>query len=247
MNKLLQPTIIAATIEDYPTIQNMARFYLYDMSRYCASISDEWNIPADGMYQCFDFKNYFLDPMRKAFLVKVGEKLAGFVLLDKEGTSKNLDWNIGEFFILSQFQSKGISKLVAYEIWKTHPGSWRVAVIPENVKALTFWRNIIGDFTNGHYREEIKKVDFDEHQPNRYILTFDTNARPLYSGELKIRKSTIQDIESIILLSYHKRRFYEKAQPQFWKYAGPEAEIKQAKWFEQLRLDESYVMPNCFE
>lgn len=113
MNKLLQPTIIAATIEDYPTIQNMARFYLYDMSRYCSSISDEWNIPADGLYECFDFKNYYLDPTRNAFLVKVGEALAGFVLLNKEGTSKNLDWNLGEFFILAQFQGKGISKLVA--------------------------------------------------------------------------------------------------------------------------------------
>lgn len=110
------------------------------------------------------------------------------------------------------------------------------------MKALTFWRNIIGDFTNGHYRESIKKVDFDEHQPNRNILTFDTNTTSLNSEELKIRKSIIQDIESIILLSYHKRRFYEKAQPQFWKYAGPEAEITQTKWFEQLLLNEAYIM-----
>ena len=171
--------IILATIEDYPTIQNMARFYLYDQSRYCASISDEWNIPKDGLYECFDFKNYFTDQTKKAFFVKVGETMAGFVLLDRKGQSQETEWNMGEFFILAQFQGKGVAEKVAYEIWKMHPGSWEVSVIPENTKALAFWRNIIDSFTNGHYTEELKKIDFDEHQPNRYILSFHTQSHDL--------------------------------------------------------------------
>lgn len=32
-------TLIKASLSDYPTIQNMARFYVYDMSRYCGFIS----------------------------------------------------------------------------------------------------------------------------------------------------------------------------------------------------------------
>jgi hypothetical protein len=43
--------IIPATIKDYPAIQNMARFYVYDLSRSCGFISNEWNIPADGLYE----------------------------------------------------------------------------------------------------------------------------------------------------------------------------------------------------
>jgi len=168
----LHPQIIPATLDDYPTIQNMARFYLYDMTRYCATISDEWNMPADGLYECLDFKSYFTDPTRKAFFVKVGEALAGFVLLDKKGTSKDTTWNMGEFFIIAQFQEKGISQRVAHEIWKMHPGSWEVSVIPENIKALGFWRKGIARFTHDEYIEEIKKIDYDKDQPNRYIFTF---------------------------------------------------------------------------
>lgn len=164
--------IIPATIDNYPTIQNMARFYLYDMSRYCASISDEWNIPEDGLYECFDFKNYFTDPARKAFLVKVGEVLAGFVLLDQECTSKDAAWNMGEFFIIAQFQRTGIGQQVAHEIWKMHPGLWEVSVIPENTKALGFWRKTIAHFTHDKYTEDIKQIDYDKAQPNRYIFTF---------------------------------------------------------------------------
>ena len=72
--------IISATMNDYPVIQNMARFYVYDMSRYCGFISDDWQIPADGLYESFDFKEYFELEDRKAFMLKVGDELSGFVL-----------------------------------------------------------------------------------------------------------------------------------------------------------------------
>ena len=81
---------------------------------------------------------------------------------------------MGEFFILAKFQGKGIGRAVAHQIWHMHPGTWEVSVIPENKTALTFWRNAISIFTGGKYFEEMKTVDHDEHQPKRYILTFDT-------------------------------------------------------------------------
>ena len=63
MNKSSEPLIIPATIADYPIIQNMARFYVYDLSRECGPISSEWAMPANGLYECFDFKIYFEDAM----------------------------------------------------------------------------------------------------------------------------------------------------------------------------------------
>lgn len=102
--------IIQATIADYPTIQNMARFYVYDISRYCGFFSKDWGIAQDGLYECFDLKKYFADRDKKAYLVKLKDgELAGFVLLDKQSTSLKIDWNMGEFFILAKFQGKGIA------------------------------------------------------------------------------------------------------------------------------------------
>lgn len=166
--------IIEATLNDYPTIQNMARFYVYDMSRSCGFICDEWACPLDGLYESYDFKNYFDDPTRQAFLIKVGDELAGFVLLNKVGTQPHTDWNMGEFFILAKFQGAGIGGLVAHEVWKTHPGIWEVSVIPENKPALAFWRKVVSTFTAGSFAEEIKEIGYDNHQSKRYILSFDT-------------------------------------------------------------------------
>ncbi len=64
------PTLIPVTLADYPTVQNMARFYVYEMSRECGLNSIDWACPADGLYECFDFKHYFVDPDRKAFLAE---------------------------------------------------------------------------------------------------------------------------------------------------------------------------------
>lgn len=160
---------------DYPVIQNMARFYAYDMSRYCAFISNEWDFPKDGLYEAHDFKKYFKEPNRKAFLVKIDDELAGFVLLNKIGTLPDTEWDMGEFYVLAKFQGKGIAKQVAFQIWQEFNGKWEVSVIPENLIGLAFWRKTISNFTNGHYKEEIKNVEYDKHQPNRYIFSFDTN------------------------------------------------------------------------
>ncbi len=170
--KTLTPHIISATLADYHTIQNMARFYVYEMSRTCGLNSMDWACPDDGLYESFDFKSYFEDSTRKAFLIKADVELAGFCLLNKTRTSENTDWNMGEFFILARFQRKGFGSRTAKQIFSSHPGQWEVSIIPENQPALKFWRNIVGVVTNGNYSEEIKNIDYDHNQPERYILTF---------------------------------------------------------------------------
>ena len=42
-------TLIPATLEDYPKIQNMARFYVYEMSHECGLNSTDWASPADEL------------------------------------------------------------------------------------------------------------------------------------------------------------------------------------------------------
>lgn len=168
-----------ASLNDYLTIQNMARFYVYDLSRECGFISEDWACPSDGLYESFDFKNYFEDSSRKAYLIKMDTELAGFALLHREGLYPETKWVMGEFFILAKFQQKGVGNLAAFELWKKHEGLWEVSVIPENQRGLSFWRKTISNFTGGHYQEELKTIDYDPHQPKRIIFCFDTNAKDL--------------------------------------------------------------------
>src|SRR3990167_5062439 len=171
---MLKPKLIEATLADYPVIKNMARFYVYDMSRYCGFISKEWACPEDGLYESYDFKQYVEDPTRKAFLIRLENELAGFALLNKTGTTPDIDWNMGEFFILAKFQGQRIGEMIAHQLWKTYPGLWEISVIPENKKALAFWRKAVTNFTHGNYKEEIRDIHRDKHSSKRYLLRFNT-------------------------------------------------------------------------
>ena len=167
--------LIPATIDDYPAIQNMARFYVYEMSRECGLNSTDWACPADGLYESFDFKHYFTDSDRQAYLVKVNEELAGFVLIYQTGEKSSFQWHMGEFYILARFQRRGIGRLAAQQVWQYHPGAWEVTVIPENQRALQFWRKAIAATVNNFIEEiKTKKGRVDPDQPNRIFLTFDT-------------------------------------------------------------------------
>lgn len=237
----LIPTLVKATMNDYPTIQNMARFYVYDMSRTCGGFPG-WECPADGLYESFDFKNYFEEPDRYAFLVRVENEIAGFVLINKVGTSADVDWNVGEFFILAKFQGKSIGTQVAMQVWDQFPGVWEVSVIPENNKALRFWRRSIVQYSQGHYSEDIKSVDYDPHQPQRIVFRF--TSPPEVSSIPKvmvIRRAIQDDVNSMVVLSDQKRRSYEQAQPQFW-HRAQNANEAQIAWFMTLLDRDDYIL-----
>lgn len=163
-----------ATLNDYPTIQNMARFYVYELSRTCGRDSVDWALPHDGLYESFDFKIYFEDPTRHAFLIRVGEERAGFVLINQESLFPETRWNMGEFFILARFQKSGIGLNIAHQIWNRYPGLWEVAIIPENIPALTFWKKTIHRYTQNYTCENIT-VTYDAHQPVRAVFRFEKN------------------------------------------------------------------------
>jgi predicted acetyltransferase len=155
--------LIEANINDYPIIQNMARFYVYDRSAYHG-----WACEDDGMFECIDFKHYFTEKDKYAYLIKVGDELAGFALIDKQGSTPNIDWNMGEYFIFAKFQGSGIAKSIAKELFNKFKGNWECSVIPGNNKALKFWRKVVDEYSNGEYTEEMKKIE--EPEPHRMII-----------------------------------------------------------------------------
>ncbi|MBY0280658.1 MAG: GNAT family N-acetyltransferase [Alphaproteobacteria bacterium] len=237
----MHPTLVKATLEDYLCIQNLARFYVYDLSRTCGFISNDWSAPKNGLYESFDYKCYFEEKDRHAYLIKVNDELAGFILIHKEGTCPKTDWNIGEFFILAKFQGKGIGFKAAKEIWRMFTGNWEISIIPENTPALKFWRKSIKNFSNNQFSEDIKKIDYDKDQPYRHILSFSSENLITDLEPITAYKATASDISDMVLLSEQKRKSYEGAQPQFWK-CSDNANSVQTDWFEELLKREDHLL-----
>ncbi|MBX9977872.1 MAG: hypothetical protein K2X98_06500 [Alphaproteobacteria bacterium] len=101
-------TLTQATLTDFPTVEKMVPFYIYDVSRYCGwpfeGKEEGENIGYHHQRLLDNVRRYFNEAGRYPFLIKVDGELAGFVLIKKGCWTPNIDWYIGEFFILARFQ-----------------------------------------------------------------------------------------------------------------------------------------------
>jgi ribosomal-protein-alanine N-acetyltransferase len=149
--------LIPAPIEQYPTIQNLGRFYVYDMSEYLGD-EEGWEMPEDGLYECIDFKKYWQTDDAFPFLVRYDHELAGFVIVDKKGSDSQIQFNMAQFFILRKFKGKGVGRYIAHQCFKEFHGIWEVMVMPNNKGAYHFWRSIIADFTKEYFEEYTRTI-----------------------------------------------------------------------------------------
>lgn len=153
----METKILIARPEDQPIVENLARFYVYDMYRHCGFIEDAfWKVPENGLFECVDLSSYWNEPGRHPFIIRVDEELAGFALVNKVGSSSDVDWNMGEFFVVSKFQGRGVGRRAAKMIFDRFPGVWEVRQIPQNQPAVDFWEKVVSEYTNGDYERSQK-------------------------------------------------------------------------------------------
>jgi predicted acetyltransferase len=165
--------MVPATLADYPALQNLARFYVYDMSRYCGDLP-EWECPEDGLYEAYDFRSYFETPDCFPFSLYAGDERAGFLVVKNIGVGGTALWNMEQFFVTAKFQRRGQGARLAQEIWTRFRGLWRIEVIPENARALAFWQHLVDRQSAGSYRRERRPVATPEGDAERIVFTFES-------------------------------------------------------------------------
>lgn len=161
---MLNPTrIVPVRVTDYHTVQNMARFYVYDMSEYLGH-QVGWELPLNGLYECIDFKRYWDNPEEQfPFFIYFHDEIAGFVIVDKQGIDSHVDFNIAQFFVIRKFKRQGIGHYVAQLCFDRFIGKWNVMCLPDNVGAYHFWRSVVSAYTRDTFEE----------QPSRFVPHLD--------------------------------------------------------------------------
>ncbi len=148
--------LIAAPLEAKTAIKNLARFYVYELSRYKTEDPSS-GFPENGLYEafekCFEFDKYWSEPGYFPFIIRVNHELAGFVLVNKTHGSKGIDWFLSEFFIVAKFQGKGIGRKIAIQVFEGFKGHWELMQLPQNKPATQFWQSVLDEYTNGNYVE----------------------------------------------------------------------------------------------
>lgn len=142
-------TITPAVFEEKPILRRLMELYLYDFSEFT---QDDLN--QHGTYEYAYLDQYWIEPERYPFVVRVEGRLAGFVLVRNIGELHGKpSHSIAEFFILRKYRRQQIGRQAARWIFDRFPWHWRVTQIPENLPAQQFWRRVIGEYTGGAYQD----------------------------------------------------------------------------------------------
>lgn len=159
------------TPADHQVLRNLLEYYLYEFSGY----RDDIELNNQGY---FGFQKYeqFLSEPYTTFFISVQGKLAGFAIVEEKfPTNFDRFYCIREFFVVRKYRRRGIGKQIAWEIFDQFRGVWDICQIKTNIRAQTFWRSIISEYTNGDYTEitdENGKVFqiFYNGKPHEYTL-----------------------------------------------------------------------------
>ena len=141
-------SVVRAERSQEATLGNLMELYAYDFSVIASLEVDE-----SGRFPPYPLATYWEDASRFPFLIRSGDRLSGFALLQRTSRLAGADWDMAEFFVLRKHRRAGVGREAARVLFAGHPGTWEVRQRSENVEATSFWRQVIGAYTGGRYTE----------------------------------------------------------------------------------------------
>lgn len=135
--------------EEKEVLENIIEYYVYDFSEFL-----EIDLSTSGNFGFYSLGTYWTDTVNHhPFIIKLSDKIIGFVLVKKIRSNGHMINTIAEFFILKRYRRRGLGESAAKEIFNMFKGNWEVTQIEKNIPAQTFWRKVISEYTSDHYSE----------------------------------------------------------------------------------------------
>ncbi|TVZ81824.1 GNAT family N-acetyltransferase [Streptomyces sp. BK340] len=143
-------TLLPATAELRPVIEQLTQLYRHDMSEFLGHLP-----AADGRFGFRGLPLFFDEPEREALLIRYGTAPGGFVLtcpLPEGSTS------ISAFFVVRALRRRGVGRQAALQLLSSRPGAWAIAFQEANSGAARFWRGIATAAVGSAWHEETRPV-----------------------------------------------------------------------------------------
>ncbi|NGZ74536.1 GNAT family N-acetyltransferase [Saccharibacillus alkalitolerans] len=145
-------------------IENLLQFYLYDFTLYLDIAADE-----NGKFPDYpDLDEFWSRPDCKfPFLIRANGEPAGLALVERnDENGRKPSYYMVEFFVLHKFRRRGVGARAAVMLFDRFKGRWKVTQLKNNEPAQRFWRQVIGTYTVGSYKE--RSHPFQGH-PSQYF------------------------------------------------------------------------------
>lgn len=150
-------TLEAAGVEQASLLANLLELYSHDLSELFGL-----EVGRDGRFGYAPLPLYWSEPeKRRAFLIRQGTKMAGFVLVRMGSPIPEVaaDLDVAEFFVLRSHRRSGTGRQAAFQLWDDMRGTWMVRVAEGNAAALSFWETVIDAYTGGSLTQSRRSVE----------------------------------------------------------------------------------------
>lgn len=138
--------------EDKSIIYNLLQIYIYELSFF----EDEtaiFTLLDNGLFETSNsVELYWVEEVRRAYILKCDGNLAGFVLkrVTKEGANE-----IAEFFVLNKYRNVGAGTFMANKMFELYKGKWEIDTLLKNKRAQSFWRKVVREASNSKFEEKL--------------------------------------------------------------------------------------------
>jgi predicted acetyltransferase len=97
-------------------------------------------LACDGPVDYPQLGRYWVDRERYPYLIRVGARLAGFVLV--RWHPELCAHELAEFYVMPRFRRRGVGSIAARTAFARHPGAWYLQILAGNAPAQAFWRGL---------------------------------------------------------------------------------------------------------
>ena len=140
-------------------LENVYPLYLHELSEFDAGA---YVLDENGRFEP-DYLPYWLrEASGRVLVLEENRRYQGFALVGTASfpyKSPDVDHRLSEFFVTRSVRGTGWAETAARVVFDHLPGTWEVAELPANQRAVRFWRRIIHRYTNGGYTETVEPAE----------------------------------------------------------------------------------------
>jgi len=139
---------------DRDWIEEIYGEYLADLTADTTGVFPSLTVTGQSVSEII--QGWFHDERQTAFVILRENEPTGFAVVQRSPSApddKSRHYRLSEFFIRRPFRGKGVGRGAAMILFARYAGEWTIAEQSRNADAIRFWRRVVGEFTNGKFRE----------------------------------------------------------------------------------------------
>ncbi len=143
---------------DRKWIEGVYRDYLDDLSPLNTGVFSATSLGEIGYSESDQLDRWFGDSAVNPLVILRGAEPVGFAMVAHGSAGAGravVDYRMAEFFVMRAARRRGVGRSAVELILNRFAGRWEITEYLRNPVAVSFWRRVVANYTQGRYQERV--------------------------------------------------------------------------------------------